>query len=301
MKKYPAIYRLTLIKEYISGIYRTKRQIISYLEENEHSISDKTLERDLKILKEMDYEIEYYPNKGYIIKQVQQFENELLQRFSEIAKIKEIFSKESEILDYVLDTSTEMQGIELITELFTALKQKRIIEFIYLKFNSNEQTLRRVVPLWLKEADERWYLIGVETVKKEIRTFGLDRMSGLKILNAYAKEIITEDIIEQTEAYKYMIGITRPTFKLLKPELIKLAVSNFLLDYWKAKPIHVTQKITEIKKDDYTLVELNVIPNIDLIKLIVSGMGDIKLLAPEKLKTYIKKKYKGLLNNILIH
>jgi len=56
-----------------------------------------------------------------------EFENELFRRFNEIYKIKEVINKESEFLDYVLDTSTEMQGVELLPELFSGFKQKIMI------------------------------------------------------------------------------------------------------------------------------------------------------------------------------
>ena len=89
MNKYPAISRLTLILDYITGIYRTKRQIARYLEENGHGKSDKTIERDFKFLEEWGYEIHKSQNR-YIRKRNQDFENELLKRFTEVVKLKEI-------------------------------------------------------------------------------------------------------------------------------------------------------------------------------------------------------------------
>lgn len=298
MNKYPAISRLTYILNYIKGTYRTKKQIISYLEEKDIHISNKTLERDFNFLKDWGYEIDYSSN-GYILDKQCEFENELFKRFNELFKIKEIINIESEFLDYVLDTSTEMQGIELMPELFLAFKQKIMIEFVYKKFDSADKTLRKVIPLWLKEDDGWWYLIGLEENKTEIRTFGLDRIEGLKLLEEYNIDLITTAVTNQIDNYKYMIGVTRPTFGTTKREFIELGVSDFLLDYWKHKPIHATQHITNKKIGEFTIVELTLIPNITLIKLIVSELGHIKLISPNSLKEFIQKEYKGLMKNII--
>ena len=299
MNNYPAISRLTLILKYITGIYRTKKQIVAYLEENDYPISNKTLERDLKFLRDWEYEIEYTPN-GYIIKQQLKFENELFKRFNELFKIKKIINKESEFLDFVLDTSTQMQGAELLPKLFTAFKRKIMIEFIYKKFDSVDNNDKRIViPLWLKEDDERWYLIGLEENKTEIRTFGLDRIEALKFLETYNESFITDVITEQVENFKYMIGITRPTFETSKREFIELGVSTFLLEYWKRKPIHASQHITQKTIGKYTIVEFTLIPNISLIKLIVSGLGDVKLIRPKKLNKHIKDEYSSLFKTII--
>jgi len=66
MNKYPAIYRMTLILNYIKGTFRTKKQIILYLEENDIHISNKTLERDFNFLRDLGYEI-YNTANSYII------------------------------------------------------------------------------------------------------------------------------------------------------------------------------------------------------------------------------------------
>lgn len=298
MNKYPAISRLTLVLDYVTGIYRTKRQIARYLEENGHGKSDKTIERDFKFLEDWGYEIDKNQNR-YMRKRNQDFENELLKRFSEVVKIKEIVNKESELLAYIYDTSTKMQGIELLPELLTALKQKRNVKFIYSKYEINEESIRKVIPLWLKEGEGIWYLIGLDLGKKGVRTFGLDRMRELKIMGEYDENLISDEIVQEIDNFKYMIGVSYPTFQTPELQFVQLGVSDRLLNYWKNTPIHLTQRITNEKIGEYTVVEFRLIPNIGLMKLIVSGMGDIKLIGPKNLKTYMQNNYKDLLEKVL--
>ena len=70
------------------------------------------------------------------------------------------------------------------------------------------------------------------------------------------------------------------------------------LNYWKNNPIHPTQQITTEKIDGYTKVTFLLVPNIDLVKLIVSGLGAIKLIGPMGLREYIQNEYGGIMKNL---
>lgn len=299
MANYPAIERQEIIKDYINGIYRTKKGIIERLKESELDVVPKTVERDLTFLKNQGYEIEYYRGRGYILKHSEEFQSELLNRIKSSSKLKKIVGEETEFSDYILDNSVQMEGIDLVPEMFQALQEKKNIEFIHTKHGSRTSTDYKVVPLWLKEYDDYWYIIALPIGEKTVKSFGLDRITHLKITNVYDESLITTDVTEQIDNYNYRLGVSYPTFRENpKRERIELAVSDFLLPYWKSKPVHNTQRITNDKKEGYTLVNFVLIPNIDLIKLIVSGLGDIKLMGPKTLKTFIQKEYKGLMKDI---
>ncbi len=49
----------------------------------------------------------------------------------------------------------------------------------------------------------------------------------------------------------------------------------------------------------YTLVTYILVPNYDLIKVIVAGLGDIILEGPESLKDYIRNKFGGLMSKVV--
>lgn len=306
MKSYPAIERLNLIKEYIFLRPRSKKKILAYLETKEIYISSKTLERDFEKLKDLDYELQYIPKKGYVINHSKEFEQNLLNRVQTITKLTKVLGEETDMLSYVLDTSNKMEGIDLLPIILKGLENHQYIEFDYFKFNSfltnvnnSNNNHRKVIPLWLKEDNERWYLIALPDNSAIIKTFGLDRIKNLKLKETFKENLITDEIINQTDDFKYRLGVSYPTFDNPKREFIELAISDFLLDYWRSKPVHITQEITNKKVDGFTIVTFTLIPNIDLIKLIVSGLGDIKLIGPITLKKYIQKEYKGLMKAIL--
>lgn len=302
MSNYPNIKRLTTIKYFISKTYKTKVEILKYLEENGEIISARTLERDLKQLKiDLGFDLNYKKNQGYYIEVSSDFDSELLLRYDEVIKVSNLTNTHSEFIKYIFNTVPVMNGINLLPDLFSALKEKRIIQFNYQKFSDKENTvsLRIVVPLCLKEHNGRWYLMALPTNGNEIRVFGIDRIYDVNKLEIYDEFLITENIQKQINNYKYMIGINKPIFKDLTPHKIELAISDTILNYCKTKPLHHTQYITNKRIDNYTIVEYILIPNIDLFKLIVSELGDIKLIGSEKVKKYMEKEYKQLMRQIL--
>ena len=302
MSNYPNIVRLTTIKYFLSQTYKTKKELLEFLEEKGEFVSARTLERDLKQLKEnLGFELIYKKNKGYFIDTAQSSDIELLERFDEVVKLLNLTSENSEALKYILNTSPVMSGINQLPTLFEAFKEKRILSFDYRKFNETLESnkTRMVIPLWIKEHIGRWYLMALPIDGNEIRVFGIDRIHDIKKLEFYDESIITEDIQKQVDNYKFMIGINKPIFKDLTPHKIELAISDKYLDYCKTKPLHHTQKITSSTIDGFTVVEYILIPNIDLFKLIISELGDIKLIGSEKVKKYMKKEYNQLMKQIL--
>jgi predicted DNA-binding transcriptional regulator YafY len=74
-------------------------------------------------------------------------------------------------------------------------------------------------------------------------------------------------------------------------------VSESYLGYLTNNPVHYTQRISK-KDDDWSIITYNLIPNLDLIKFILSQVGDIKVIEPVNLKKFIRKQYKNLIYDI---
>lgn len=90
------------------------------------------------------------------------------------------------------------------------------------------------------------------------------------------------------------MGVTRCIIPHEKKLLITLGVSDFLLDYWKTRPVHFTQNITGNKNGSLNEVEFLLVPNIDFVKLITSELGELAIIKPLFLKKLIQTDF---LNN----
>ena len=68
----------------------------------------------------------------------------------------------------------------------TAIRASRRVRFLY-RSHSNASSRREIKPYAVLHADGRWYLIGYCLARKALRTFRLDRVSGLEVRAATFK------------------------------------------------------------------------------------------------------------------
>jgi hypothetical protein len=162
-----------------------------------------------------------------------------------------------------------------------------IINFKYEKYQGNSEN-RHIFPLRLKVSKNRWYIIGYDLTKKVLRVFGLDRINEIELGNTFEIKKIPEDVFEDLELQKYYLGVTKCIIPKEQKTLITLGVSDFLIEYWKTRPLHFTQKITGKKNGLLNEVQFLLVPNIDLVKLIASELGEINTIKPLYLKKLIQ-------------
>lgn len=296
---YDSLSRLAYIRDYGLNKYRSKKEFLDHLETKGISISQRTLSRDFEDLVNFGYEVSYESQyRKHIITDEYVDEKNLMDRYIELRTLKSFKENYSEYYQkYVIDEESKSEGVELITELFKALDKNLSISFDYQKFNG-EFSVREVCPLQMKVSQNRWYILGFDTTHQGFRAFGLDRMEKLQIGSEFKPSEIDDSVFKDLDLQKFCLGITKPIFESKKKEKITLEVSDFLIEYWKSKPIHFTQEITCKRHKGFITVEFILVPNIDLIKLIVSSLGEIKLTAPQSLKDYIGEQYSEALQAV---
>ena len=310
MSKYPNIQRLVLIKNLLSIMPRSSSEILKHLEQHGGAIeSPRTIARDIKILKDLGYEIENpTKSRGYLLVN-SDYKEDLLERYNDYINLSKLPKTKNE--DGLISTPI-LKGIEMLPSLFDAVDNFYKIQFEYHAFTL-EPTLREVYPLVLKEYQGKWHLHSYDLTINKFRTFGIDRMENLKQLDKFFPEEV-EGAEEEIELFKRRLGAAKPMdryFKdgIVKPQLIKLWVSSFYLNYLKTKKLHYSQTITNETKEllnfprkekmTYTMVTYVLVPNYDLIKVIMAGLGDIILDHPASLKQYITEKFNGLVPNVI--
>lgn len=292
------INRLELIRQIIGRRAMKTSEIILELEKEGFEVSAKTVQRDIKHLEEI-YDIER-SNSGIRLGREISTERKVLRKFSKRLLLnKEINANRSN--GHILSSRPLMQNLDELILCLRAIEENRILTFKYRNQHKGENKSRQVYPLKLKEDQGRWYIAGVEmNGDLLVKYFGIDRLSKTKIGDQYSKNLNKNpEVIMQLENLTKRLGVSYPIFKDDKPERIELWVSDFLLPYWKETPVHESQKITSYRKNGYTKVHLNLIPNIDLIKLIISQLGDVKLIGPQRLKNHIRESYGNFMETIL--
>lgn len=316
MSKYPNINRLVLIKDLLSNKPFSSSEILVFLEQKGLAVeSPRTIARDINILRDLGYEIEKpTKNRGYHLLN-SDYKEDLLERYHDFIVLSKL--PKSKNRDGLI-TTPQLKGIELLPSLFEALDNFYKIRFDNKGYTSktnehSEPKTWEVYPLALKEYQGKWHLHSYALTIDKFRTFGIDRMDNLTHLEKFNPDLV-EGAAEEIELFKRRIGAAKPMDKyfkdgIIQPQLIKLWVSTFYLNYLKAKKLHYSQTITSESKEfvnfarkekmTYTLVTYVLVPNYDLIKVIVAGLGDIILDCPIDLKEYIADKFNGLVPNVV--
>lgn len=292
MSKQTYLARYSYIIERLERGPATYEELADYLERKSEItgddllISQRTLQRDINdIYTQMGYEIvnERKGDKRYFIKERPQ-DSEKTQRLLESYQVINIINASSRYNDKVFIESRQAGGMEHFHGLLHAIINKLPVSFNYTKFSDDSEAIREVHPLALKEAIGRWYLAAVDTKDKTFKTFGLDRLNQLELHKKAFRENYNYDM---KELFQHAFGVVNdPT---IRPEQVKLCFTFNAGKYVKTYPLHQSQKvISEDKKKDEVIIELNLVIAYDFKKEILSYGNEVMVVSPTWLKKEIK-------------
>lgn len=192
------------------------------------------------------------------------------------------------------DSNVDLRGIERFKELFNYIVNKQPIHITYEPFGK-EPFEAEIHPYFLKQYNNRWFLLGFNPEYKDISVFALDR---IKETVSISVKFIADTIIEDPFDYFFdVIGTTIPNDREVESIVLKFTPKRY--QYVAAKPIHHTQK----NDDKNHTVTIDVIPNRELEAIILSFGKDVEVLEPMHLRNEIIKIIKescekyGLLKN----
>jgi len=168
---------------------------------------------------------------------------------------------------------------ELIAQVNQAALDKRCIEIAYQPLKDDAASLRKVEPykIWFYEGTI--YIIGHCHLRNEIRTFVLDRVHMLNVLNESFK------IPEKFDFQQYI----RHGFKVMHDELytVRILISPSWARYIGEKIWHESQMIQ--KQLDGAIEIIFRVAGLDEIKRWVLGLGpEAFVLEPEELKMMVQ-------------
>ncbi len=175
------------------------------------------------------------------------------------------------------------RGFEHFEILFNACKNRTPLSFTHYSYQKRKFKSVLLHPVLLKEFDNFWYLLGFSEGHKELRTFGFDRIYEPMLLKR--KFIPTsQDVVNNY--YKDIYGVY-PIKKQPKQE-ITFGVSSIVSNYFEAYPIHESQKCN--KYDFGNIFTINVIPSLELVRLLRSYGKEIDVIEPHWLENIINNK-----------
>ena len=195
----------------------------------------------------------------------------------------EIQDDSSSIISF--DSNQYLKGIEHLGDLFNAINSSKAIKMVYRPFKSDHDIDLVLHPYYLKQYNNRWFLFGLNDKYKSISNMALDRIVSFETITL---KYIKNKSINFNEYFEDIIGVTMPDKgKLAKIELL---FTNEEAPYVLTKPIHGSQKKKKHDENGLTLT-IEVIPNIEFEKLILSFGDKVKVVSPKKISDLFKSKY----------
>lgn len=246
MAKRDYIQRFILIVELLRKQPSTFEEIQDILFNNDIEISQRTFQRDKSEI-ELLYGIEIKFNKKDGVYQInEELSDGKFDRIAESFNVVNALNQSQSVSKFVFLDQRQPKGTEYFHGILHAIQNNLIITF---QLNSfwKRPSFRLCVPKAIKEAQNRWYLIGYDLDREEFRNYGLDRISNFRITSS-KKQTPNIDVLE---FYKNAFGIETQgeSYKVI------LKLDNTQKEYLKSLPFHKSQKIVE-EKENYFKIEL---------------------------------------------
>lgn len=271
--------------------------LLDYLEKRSfnhenYTISKRTFERDVNEIYE-NYGIEIQYNRAENVYEIINEANEgKTNKIIESFQIYNALSLSESFSKNIIIEKRKSSGTENLHGFIHAIENNLEVNFTHQKFwetNSVKKT-RTVNPLALKEARNRWYVIGQDQKDNKVKSFGLDRISNVEISS---KKFQHPKGFNPDQKFEHAFGIiTDGTI----PVKIKLWFSNAQADYIKSLPLHHSQKVVT-ENETECIIELYLSPTYDFVMELLSIGKEVKVLEPESLKKELIERLEATLKH----
>ncbi len=251
--------------------------------------SQRTFQRDIKKIDTMyGIEIEYNSSTGKyeITYDANEEHNERLMEAYEIYNALNISHNFSR---HVIVEKRKPLGAENLHGLLHAIKNSYSISFLYEKYSDGDLRRRVVNPVALKESQHRWYLLAEDQKDGIVKSFGLDRLSGLEISNKKFEPVA----YDAEKEYRHSFGIINGVES--RPEKIILSFTPREGKYIQSLPLHHSQKEI-LKTDKEWQFEYYLLPTHDFIMEVLSYGAEVKVLEPKSFRDKVLKQLQAALD-----
>ncbi|WP_163211174.1 YafY family protein [Bacteroides sp. 519] len=280
---------LLIIQKIESTPYINFAELTSYLEQELHirgiydtGLSRSTIQRDIQDIRtEFSIDIIYCRrNQGYYIDGDSRYSN--IERFLDSVDMLSSLNSEAGIHSFVLPEKHRPMGTQHLQSLIKAIKRNSRISFSYLVYGTEQPPFSRVLePYAVKECRGRWYVIGRTKGRDDMKTYGLDRINDLIILN---ETFTKDDTIDIPEKFKHSFGIYSSDEFPVEDVILSFDARDG--SYLKSLPLHHSQEIITDTKDKF-VIRLQLRITLDLVMELMSRSWSLEVIEPLSLRKQI--------------
>ncbi len=292
-------------------------------EGRENPVSKRTVQLDIQLMRSeklgynapievYDKKYYHYAEEGFSITDIPLTEtdiNVLTETVSMLKQFKDfsLFADVSDILQRLedkiyaekshaqpvihLDKNEGLKGLHFLDEIYQAIVKKIVLVITYKSFKSREESRFAFHPFILKEFNNRWFVIGQKKAGQPITNLALDRV--IRIDYDFQMPFLEQPFDAETY-YKNVIGVT--VNEGLQPKVIQLWIDRVNAPYVLTKPLHHSQWLLKQNEDGSIVINLFLIENYELERLLLGFGEGLEVLKPERLRRRMKSILERALN-----
>ncbi len=177
-----------------------------------------------------------------------------------------------------LETSTNAPGQRWLNDIYMSISRSKAITLHYFPF-VEEPLYITISPYFIKEYNNRWYVIGYDHNNTRVVNLSLDR------INSIRDSIRPFDATHKPahdEMYAHIYGVTIPEDNT--PVLITFETTKIQAKYLDTKPIHPSQKKLEEREKGRIRYTIEVCVNYEIIHRFMAAGTGLEVLSPQPVR-----------------
>ena len=176
-----------------------------------------------------------------------------------------------------------LKGLEYLSDVIDAASNHQPLRVEYHNYKNGGKDFSFIIhPYYVKQYNNRWFLLGRLDGRIDITNLALDRILSMTV----ASDVVffPNDFTDFEHYFDDVVGVTVPNDDIKKENII-LRFTEARFPYVISKPIHKSQKI--LNENEHTL-SIKVKPTRELEQQLLSFGSDVEVLSPEAIRNKIK-------------
>lgn len=177
----------------------------------------------------------------------------------------------------VEDVPSARQYLPIVLD---AIGSSEKIIFSYAGFNRSRVDADILFhPYFVKRYKQRWYMVGLRDKKGDIRTYALDRVREMRLVN---ESFEMPENINPAGFFENIIGVT---ISKAATRIVKIKTTPQQAKYFRALPFHSSQQ--EEIHDKFSIFTYHLKLNYELVHELLSYGSEVTVLEPKELKAMV--------------
>lgn len=185
-----------------------------------------------------------------------------------------------------------LRGLNLLPDIIDAATSHQAVRITYRNYkNCDEEYTVVVHPWYIKQYNNRWFLMAYDAEADRISNYALDRIQNFNVEEDVA--YIPNKEVDFEHYFDDVFGVTIPPSDVEKIRVL-LQFSKKQYPYIVSKPLHHSQEIVDVEN---RILAVEVRPTYEFTQLILSFGFDVQVLEPEPFKQEILANLRRNLQN----